>query len=684
MVKMKNITNRLIAMVVLPLLAIAGIGLQASYDHYTSMKLNDKSANAVVSSTQTLRRISSLISEDQYLIRSAAMLDKTVKTADQSTESTLEANFGKSIALQLEKNLEDTANLWDRFHAGIDSAEEKALADKFAMHYQETMDLSTRPAIIALKAVKLSVLEMTVTQSSAAFAQTQSAIDSLIDLNTNPAKYAAQQNNESASRFKKMLLGSIGIFSLLVVILALLGLSIFKLVSKYQYGSSPELNTALSMMARGETEHEYKSTTGDRGNGVATLNIIRTHIEKLASTIHALEVAIRHGNSYSRAIPGDHVGQFRTITEAVNSMLDAMIDRNVQANSDSQTQISKALMQTIEEINEVIVAAQSQDMSKRISLDGKTGEIEKLCNSLNLLLNSTSNILETTKSASSTMSEAAREISDGGTGLSKRTEEQAATLVQTASNLEELATTVKQNADQAKQANLLAIDTSIVALKGGDVIRDVVTTMSNIFSDAQKIEEIVSVIDSIAFQSNILALNAAVEAAKAGEHGRGFSTVAVEVRNLAEQSAAAVKKIKELIIESTTKTTEGRTQIEHAGTTIQEIVYSAKRVSDIIAQISSVSIRQSEGIDQINSAMTQMDGVTQHNLELVEKTAKAAASLTEQAQVLVASANRFRQELDGLQQVTVNLPLQTTPALKIDNNVPGTAGNQTDSDWELF
>ncbi|MFY3136140.1 methyl-accepting chemotaxis protein [Achromobacter xylosoxidans] len=235
-----------------------------------------------------------------------------------------------------------------------------------------------------------------------------------------------------------------------------------------------------------------------------------------------------------------------------------------------------------------------------------------------------------------------REISAGNTDLSSRTEEQAASLEETAASMEELASTVKQNADNARQANQLAASASDVAERGGAAVAEVVNTMQGISASSRKISEIVSVIDGIAFQTNILALNAAVEAARAGEQGKGFAVVAGEVRSLAQRSAQAAKEIKGLIEDSVSKVGAGSQQVERAGATMQEIVASVKRVTDIMGEISAASEEQSSGIDQVNRAVSQMDEVTQQNAALVEEAAAAAGSLQEQAQRLAEAVAVFK------------------------------------------
>ena len=235
-----------------------------------------------------------------------------------------------------------------------------------------------------------------------------------------------------------------------------------------------------------------------------------------------------------------------------------------------------------------------------------------------------------------------REIASGNLDLSSRTEEQASALGQTASSMAELTLTVKQNADNARQANSLAASASEMALKGGSVVGEVVTTMSSINDSSRKIVDIIGVIDGIAFQTNILALNAAVEAARAGEQGRGFAVVAAEVRNLAQRSAAAAKEIKLLIGDSVEKVNQGSRLVDQAGGTMEEIVASVRRVTDIISEISAASSEQTGGIDQINVAISEMDQVTQQNAALVEEAAAAAEAMQDQASRLAQLVSIFQ------------------------------------------
>jgi methyl-accepting chemotaxis protein len=294
-------------------------------------------------------------------------------------------------------------------------------------------------------------------------------------------------------------------------------------------------------------------------------------------------------------------------------------------------------------INRAVVIAQTVaagDLTSRIEVHGKD-ETSMLLTALKTMNDSLARIVGQVRGGTDTIATASQEIAAGNLDLSSRTEEQASSLEETASSMEEMTSTVKQNADNARQANSLAASASEVAGKGGAVIADVVETMGAIQASSKKIVEIIGVIDGIAFQTNILALNAAVEAARAGEQGRGFAVVATEVRNLAHRSAAAAKEIKTLIGDSVAKVESGTQLVDQAGQTMNEVVDSVRRVSDIIGEITAASREQSLGIEQINQAIMQMDSVTQQNAALVEESAAAAESLQGQAAQLAEVVGKF-------------------------------------------
>ena len=308
------------------------------------------------------------------------------------------------------------------------------------------------------------------------------------------------------------------------------------------------------------------------------------------------------------------------------------------------------------------IAATGQIASGDLSADITTTGTDETAQLLQALAEMTQNLralVGEVANGAHTVSDTSAQIAQGNLDLSQRTEEQASTLEETASTMEELTSTVTLNAHSAKQASQLAVGASEVARKGGQVVGQVVSTMTGISDASRKISDIIGVIDGIAFQTNILALNAAVEAARAGEQGRGFAVVAAEVRNLAQRSAAAAKEIKTLIGDSVNKVEAGTRLVDAAGKTMEEIVTSVSKVSELIAEIAAASHEQSSGIEQVHTAITQMDQVVQQNASLVEEATAATESMKEQAASLLQTVSRFN--LGGSDAAFAALR-QTTPA----------------------
>jgi methyl-accepting chemotaxis protein len=298
------------------------------------------------------------------------------------------------------------------------------------------------------------------------------------------------------------------------------------------------------------------------------------------------------------------------------------------------------------------------DLTHTIPPAGKD-EMGVLMAALEQMRGNLNQVVQRVRHNAESVATASEEISSGTTDLSSRTEEQASALQQTAASMEQLSSTVRQNADSAQQANQLALNASQVAAQGGDVVGEVVENMRTITSSSRKISDIIGVIDSIAFQTNILALNAAVEAARAGEQGRGFAVVASEVRSLAQRSAEAAKEIKQLITHSVDSVTAGTALVDRAGTTMQDVVSSIRRVTDLVGEISAASTEQSQGVSQVGEAITQMDTATQQNAALVEESAAAAESLKRQAQELVQAVSHFR--TTGTAQASRSLSAHPAP-----------------------
>jgi methyl-accepting chemotaxis protein len=285
-------------------------------------------------------------------------------------------------------------------------------------------------------------------------------------------------------------------------------------------------------------------------------------------------------------------------------------------------------------------AVAAGDLSMAIEAEGKD-ETAQLLNALAEMKDNLVKIVSGVRQNAERVAAASGEIAQGNMELSSRTEAQASSLEETSASMEELNSTLTQSADHARHADQLARNASSVAIKGGEVVGEVVGTMKDINESSKQIADIISVIDGIAFQTNILALNAAVEAARAGEQGRGFAVVASEVRSLAQRSAEAAKQIKNLITASVERVERGTALVDQAGVTMQEIVVSIKQVSDIIGEITSASIEQNAGIGQVTQAVSEMDHTTQQNAALVEESAAAAESLKGQAQELVSAMAVF-------------------------------------------
>ncbi|MGE5470000.1 MAG: methyl-accepting chemotaxis protein [Bacteroidota bacterium] len=383
--------------------------------------------------------------------------------------------------------------------------------------------------------------------------------------------------------------------------------------------------------------HKAEITIGSRHFSLIASPVVNERGERLGTVAEwrdrTLEVAIEAevagiidaavaGDFSRRLDAGRMSGFFQKISQGINDLLEA----NTRA---------------LDDVGAMLARMSRGNLTQKIETDYQ-GMLGKLKDDANTTVDTLQQIILEIKEATDAINTAAQEIASGNQDLSSRTEEQASSLEETASSMEQITSTVRQNADNSRLANELASNAQQVAIKGGEVVGQVVQTMSAIHQASSRIADIIGVIDGIAFQTNILALNAAVEAARAGEQGRGFAVVASEVRNLAQRSAAAAKEIKGLIADSVDKVAVGNRQVDQAGRTMDEVVTSIKRVARIMTDISDASREQSAGIDQVSRAVSQMDEVTQQNAALVEQAAAAAESLEEQARSLSRSVAVFR------------------------------------------
>jgi methyl-accepting chemotaxis protein len=369
-------------------------------------------------------------------------------------------------------------------------------------------------------------------------------------------------------------------------------------------------------------------------------------------------VADPHGNSIGFVVEwADRTAEIQVeqdVSRIVQSAIAGNLDERVDLKGKQgfllqlSTQLNgllDAISGSVNQVSNLLRALSQGDLRQRMHGEFE-GVFARMRDDANATVDQLTTIVSGIQRASAAINTASTEIAAGNNDLSRRTEQQAANLEETAASMEELTSTVKQNADHARQANQLAIGAASVASEGGQVVGQVVSTMSEIQGASRKIADIISVIDGIAFQTNILALNAAVEAARAGEQGRGFAVVATEVRSLAQRSATAAKEIKALIEDSTDKVAGGAALAEQAGKTMGELVASVQRVTDIMAEISSASQEQASGIEQVNQTIVQMDETTQQNAALVEEASAAARSMEEQANSLAQAISQFQLE-DG-------------------------------------
>jgi methyl-accepting chemotaxis protein len=396
----------------------------------------------------------------------------------------------------------------------------------------------------------------------------------------------------------------------------------------------------VSAYARGDFSIEIERYPGKKAQVHEAVDAVKAGTQAVNAEVTALVEAAVAGDFSQRGDAERFEFVYRDLVNGLNTLM-ATADNGIN------------------EVGALLAAVANGDLNRRVqgTLPGRFGQ---LASDANRTVETLTDIVGQIRQGSDAISSAAAEIAAGNSDLSQRTEQQAASLEETASSMEELTSTVRQNADNARQANQLALGAADVAGQGGQVVGRVVQTMSAITDSSRKIVDIIGVIDGIAFQTNILALNAAVEAARAGEQGRGFAVVAAEVRSLAQRSAGAAKEIKQLITDSVGKVEEGSHLVDQAGRTMDDIVTSVKRVTDIIADIAAASVEQSSGIDQVNQAIAQMDEGTQQNAGLVEEASASARSLEQQAEQLVQTVAAFHLD-DEPAAVTRLVPQRLQP-----------------------
>ncbi|MQS41555.1 HAMP domain-containing protein [Xanthomonas translucens pv. translucens] len=380
----------------------------------------------------------------------------------------------------------------------------------------------------------------------------------------------------------------------------------------------------MGRYAIGDFSEDMDRLPGEKAVLTETMDTVKQNLTAMNREIGQLSTAAAAGDFSVRGDAERFQYDFRVMVDSLNQLM-ATADGN------------------LESLSTMLQAIAAGDLTERMHGDFN-GVFARMRDDANTTAEQLATIVGGIQTAAVSINAAASEIAAGNDDLSRRTEQQAASLEETAASMEELTSTVKQNAEHARQANQLAVGAAAVASQGGEVVGQVVATMSGIEASSKKIADIISVIDGIAFQTNILALNAAVEAARAGEQGRGFAVVASEVRTLAQRSAGAAKEIKGLIDTSVSQVANGSVLVRQAGQTMTEIVSSVQRVTDIMGEISAASQEQYAGIEQVNQTVNQMDETTQQNAALVEEASAAARSMEEQAGQLTGAVAVFKIE----------------------------------------
>ncbi|UKE75258.1 methyl-accepting chemotaxis protein [Xanthomonas graminis] len=383
----------------------------------------------------------------------------------------------------------------------------------------------------------------------------------------------------------------------------------------------------IQRYAVGDLSEDMERLPGEKAVLTETMDTAKANLTAMNAQIKQLAEAAAGGDFSARGDAERFQYDFRTMVQNLNAMM----------------QVSDL---TLGELSQLLQAIAAGDLSVRMHGEFH-GVFARMRDDANATAEQLAGIIGRIQTAAANINVASSEIATGNEEVSRRTEQQVASLQQTATSMDELTATVRQNAEHARQANQLAVGAAAVASHGGDVVSQVVSTMSGIEVSSKKIADIISVIDGIAFQTNILALNAAVEAARAGEQGRGFAVVASEVRTLAQRSAGAAKEIKQLIDDSVTRVAEGSALVDQAGRTMQEIVSSVQRATDIMGEISAASQEQSSGIEQVNQTISRMDEATQQNATLVEQATAAARTLQTQAGQLNATIAEFKLDPHG-------------------------------------
>ena len=582
----------------------------------------------------------------------------------------------KEQVAKVEHNIGEINKIWEAYMATYLTPEEKKLADSFDDHRKKFVGEGIKPALDALRANDIKEANrLSLGALRSLYKPVEAGIAALVKLQLDVAK---QEYDDAQKRY-----ATIRNISITAIVIGVgLGILIGFLLIRAIMRPLADAQSVAGKIAMGDLSSAIDINSNDEiGQLLASFKIMQASLQSIVAEIKDIVEASVQGDFSKKVDLKGKQGYNKNLSELLNQLASVTDD---------------GLNDVLRVANTLAKGDLTQTITKEYP--GTFGEVRE---GINGTISNLKELIGQIKDATDTINTASKEIASGNSDLSQRTEEQASSLEETASSMEELTSTVKQNAENAKQANQLAISSSDIAVKGGAVVGQVVTTMDSINESSRKIVDIISVIDGIAFQTNILALNAAVEAARAGEQGRGFAVVAGEVRNLAQRSAAAAKEIKTLIGDSVEKVEGGSKLVAQAGQTMEEIVTAIKRVTDIMSEITAASQEQSQGIEQVNTAITQMDEVTQQNAALVEEAAAAAESLEEQAQNLSVSVATFkmddkggsalvRRETTSVARAPAHRPAPARKATAVAKAAPGKApaakpkGGDEDGEWAEF
>jgi methyl-accepting chemotaxis protein len=734
MFKKFNIKQRLIAVLSIMAVMLLGVG---GYGLYGINKANESARTIYEDRLIALEQVTHI---DRLILANRLALAVALVTPTPDVI--------RDRADQIDKNIETIGDIWKDYMATYLTPEEKILADKFAEDRKKFVMEGLKPAVAALRAGNIKdAQQIVVIRVRALYEPVKEATNALIKLQSDVAK---QDYAESQSRYSTIRAASSAIVIIGLLLVAFIGLALIKAIvsplsdiigyfgriaegnydNKIDISRNDELGKVMqslqSMQVKLNFDINESRRVGDEalrikiGLDNATTNVmiadnngniiycnraVMDMFKKAAADIRQVFAGFdadkllgtnfdtfhknpAHQRGVLKSLSTTHRATIKIGNSSFNLAANPVInERGERLGTCVEWLDITAELKVQDEINQLINAAASGDLARRLPLEDKQGFMLKLGEGMNELLevlasamsdisvaidsmskgdltvsitkdyqgtfgklkddiNATASklteVVSNIKESADLIKTASMEISMGNTNLSQRTQEQASALEETASSMEEMTSTVKQNADNAKQANQLVGGARTQAQQGGEVVTKAVGAMEAISGSSKKIADIIGVIDEIAFQTNLLALNAAVEAARAGEQGRGFAVVATEVRNLAQRSAEAAKEIKDLINDSVDKVANGSALVDSSGQALSEIVTSVKKISDIVSEITSASQEQASGIEQVNKAVMQMDDMTQQNAALVEQAAAASKSMEEQAVQLAEQVQFFK------------------------------------------